>query len=91
MMYVPAAATHVALVIRLVCDWAPKAWRALHSSAAASVMVLTGVDGIFSPPIEKYHCPESSNRLNRSEIVLLVIAPMFSCNLTTVKRVLKLL
>ncbi len=78
-------------MIRLVCDWAPKAWRALHSSAAASVLVLTGVDGIFFFLIEKYHCPESPNRLNRYEIVLLVIAPMFSCNLTTVQRVLRLL
>jgi hypothetical protein len=46
---------------------------------------------MFFPPMEKYYCPVSPNRLTRFEIVLLVIAPMFSCNLTTVKRVLRLL
>jgi len=91
MMQVPLAAVQVARVIRLACDWAPKAWRALHSSAAASVLVLTGVDGMFFPSIEKYRCQESPNRLTRYEIVLLVITRMFSCNLTTVKRVLRLL
>ncbi len=91
MMYVPLAAVQVARVIRLVCDWAPKEWRALHSSAATSVLVSTGVDGMFFSPMEKYHCPESPNIFTRSDIVLLVIAPTFSYNLMTVMRVLRLL
>ncbi len=51
--YVPSwVLTHVARVIRVVWLYAPKACNSLHSSAAASVLVLTGVDGIFMPETE---------------------------------------
>ncbi len=85
------AAVHVARVRWLVSDWAPKAWRALQSSAAASLMVLTGFDGMFFPPMGKDHHPVSPNILTLYEIVFLATAPMFSWFRMMVKMVLRLL
>jgi hypothetical protein len=62
----------------------------LHNSAAASVFVLTGVEGRFLPSIEYYYCPVLTKRFERTLIEAVVWVEILSVSRMTVKIVLRL-